>query len=130
MEHSRILNDYFIEILRKKNENSTVAFGNVFEKLLKSNSLTLGPISRLWMRLEEARESKTGSADISQRSQFSYLTSSAPCGTSRQRKKSLKQRSWRTSWRSVIMKEPESFEAVLHVKWSWEANNNFSKQKK
>ena len=52
---------YLIEILGEKHNNLTVAFDNVFEKLQNCNSLAMVPLTRLWVGLEEERESKTES---------------------------------------------------------------------
>ena len=59
------LDDYFVEVLWKKNKYSTVAIDNVLEKLHKCNSMAMSALARLCVDLEEGRQSKTKSVSIS-----------------------------------------------------------------
>ena len=64
IQNSQILVDYLIEILREKHKHLTVAFDNVFKTLQKCNSLAVGPLSSLWVGLEEETESKITCVNI------------------------------------------------------------------
>ena len=70
------LDNYRIEILREKSKHSTLAIDSVLAKLQKCNSMAMGPLVRLWVDLEKARQSETESVSVSV-SDSIYLTGQA-----------------------------------------------------
>ena len=72
---SNKLDDYLVEILREKHKHATLAFDNIFKKFQKSNAMVMG---RLWLDLEEAKESKTETVSFSL-NELLYLTHQVLC---------------------------------------------------
>ena len=62
---SKNLDDYLIEILREKRTYFTVTIDSVLKMLEKCNSMTIGPLSRLQVDLEDAWQSKTKCVSVS-----------------------------------------------------------------
>ena len=64
LQAAKKLDEYLVEVLKEKNMNSPLAQDNIFEKIQKKCLTPMGPLSRLWFTLEEARNKEGETVDL------------------------------------------------------------------
>ena len=54
----KVLDDYIKESLKDRNQKSTLFLDNIYERLQKKNSEVMGPLSKVWWAIDQAKSSK------------------------------------------------------------------------